>query len=207
MRPLNHPRWNSFALVALSGFVLTAPILAQAGESPAPQVPGQAVPESKRTTLGLYLTATEAYGKWQAAPEAVKIVDVRTPEEFLFVGHPAMAWNVPVFLQTYEWDAEAGRFPMTPNLDFVSQVEQIAGPDDTILVMCRSGGRSARAADLLAEAGFHDVWSIVDGMEGDMVRDPESPYRGQRRKNGWKNSNLPWTYEIDPERMIVPRPH
>ena len=35
--------------------------------------------------LGLYVTAKEAYEKWQAAPDKVKIIDVRTPEEYLFV--------------------------------------------------------------------------------------------------------------------------
>ena len=36
----------------------------------------------------------EAYEKWLAEPDLVKIIDVRTPEEYLFVGHPAMAWNI-----------------------------------------------------------------------------------------------------------------
>ncbi len=49
------------------------------------------IPEKKQTVLGLYVTAAEAYEKWQAAPDKVKLLDVRTPEEFLFVGHPEMA--------------------------------------------------------------------------------------------------------------------
>ena len=46
--------------------------------------------------LGLYVTAKEAYEKWKAEPDKVKIIDVRTPEEYLFVGHPTMAWKIPV---------------------------------------------------------------------------------------------------------------
>jgi hypothetical protein len=38
-------------------------------------------------------------------------------------------------------------------------------------------------------------------MEGDAVKDPESVYQGQRLKNGWKNSGIPWTYKSNPEQM------
>ena len=64
------------------------------------------LPRGKQTALGLYATAKEAYEKWKAAPDTVMIIDVRTPEEFLFVGHPTMAWKIPVAIQSYEWDAE-----------------------------------------------------------------------------------------------------
>jgi rhodanese-related sulfurtransferase len=67
--------------------------------------------------------------------------------------------------------------------------------------MCRSGGRSAMAVNGLAVAGFTNVYQIVDGMEGDAVKDPDSVFQGQRLMNGWKNSGLPWTYEPDPEKM------
>ena len=59
--------------------------------------PKENLPKVKQTVLGLYVTAKEAYEKWQADPEKVMIIDVRTPEEYLFVGHPTMAWNIPVF--------------------------------------------------------------------------------------------------------------
>ena len=150
------------------------------------------------------MTAQEAYDKWKLAPDAVRILDVRTTEEYLFVGHPAMAWNIPVMLQTYQWDASKRKLPMKPNPDFVSQVKEVAQPTDTIMVMCRSGGRSALAANQLAEAGFRNVYNIIDGMEGDSVDDPQSVFHGKHMKNGWKNSGLPWTYELAPERMRLP---
>ena len=53
------------------------------------------IPEEKQTVLGLYVTSAEAYEKWRAAPDEVKVLDVRTPEEFLFVGHPEMASLYP----------------------------------------------------------------------------------------------------------------
>jgi hypothetical protein len=41
-------------------------------------------------------------------------------------------------------------------------------------------------------------------MEGDLVDDPQSVFHGKRMKNGWKNSGLPWTYDLDPEKMSLP---
>jgi rhodanese-related sulfurtransferase len=170
-------------------------------EKPASQAAKPDVPKEKQTTLGLYLTAKEAYAKWNADPDNVKILDVRTSEEYLFVGHSAMAWNIPVVFQTYQWDADKQKLPMKPNPDFVSQVKEVVKPTDIILVMCRSGGRSAQAVNQLAEAGFRNVYNIIDGMEGDVVDDPGSVFQGHRMKNGWKNSGLPWTYELAPDRM------
>jgi rhodanese-related sulfurtransferase len=160
--------------------------------------------KEKQTVLGLYVTAKEAYEKWKADPEKVKILDVRTPEEFLFVGHPSMAWKIPVAAQVYEWDAEKRNFPMKLLTDFVTRVKEVAKPKDVILVMCRSSGRSAIAANLLAKAGFKNVYNIIDGMEGDSVEDQDSVFQGQRLKNGWKNSGCPWTYKLTPDRMILP---
>ena len=165
------------------------------------QQSGPELPKAKQTSLGLYLTAREAYDKWQADPETITVLDVRTTEEYLFIGHAPMAWNVPLMSQTYEWAADKQRFKMQPNTDFVAQVTEFAKPTDTILVMCRSGGRSAMAVNLLAKAGFENVYNITDGMEGDAVSDPGSVYQGQRLKNGWKNSGVPWTYQPNPGRM------
>jgi rhodanese-related sulfurtransferase len=162
------------------------------------------LPKEKQTTLGLYVTASEAYEIWQKEPIKVKIIDVRTPEEFLFVGHPTMAWKIPVARQSYIWDEEKEKFPMTVLPDFVSRVKEIANPDDILMLMCRSGGRSAIAVNMLADAGFTQVFQIVDGMEGDMVNDPTSLYNGQRMKNGWKNSGCPWTYKLNTDRMLLP---
>ena len=159
------------------------------------------LPKAKHTSLGLYVTAKEAYQKWLADPENITILDVRTTEEYLFVGHAPMAWNVPLMAQTHQWDADRQYFAMKPNPGFIDQVKEFAEPAETIFVMCRSGGRSAMAVNQLADAGFTQVYNITDGLEGDAVNDPESLYKGQRLKNGWKNSGIPWTYKPDPEHM------
>jgi rhodanese-related sulfurtransferase len=138
----------------------------------------QTIPESKRTSLGLYVTAVEAYEKWKADPANVKIIDVRTPDEFRSVGLPEMATKIPL---SSSWES------------FVGQVKKTAQPTDTILVICRSGNRSAVAVEMLARAGFRNVYTVVDGFEGDRNMDPSSPNYGKRTVNGWKNARLPWT--------------
>jgi rhodanese-related sulfurtransferase len=164
------------------------------------------LPKGKQTVLGLYATSKEAFAKWEADPAKVKILDVRTPEEFLFVGHPTMAWKVPVAVQTWAWEPGKKWFPMQPLPDFVARVKEIAGPKDTLMVLCRSGGRSAIAVNMLAKAGFKNAWNVVDGFEGDKVDDADSAFHGTRMRNGWKNAGCPWTYALTPEQMVLPAP-
>lgn len=181
-----------WSLVIL-GFMVTANASEEAAKSE--------LPKGKQTSLELYVTAAEAYDKWLAAPDEVKVLDVRTLEEYIYIGHAPMAWNIPLATQTHEWDADKGYFAYLPNLNFLSLVKEVAAPTDTIMVMCRSGGRSAMAVNLLAENGFTNVYQITDGMEGDKVKDPKSPDKGHRLVNGWKNSEAPWTYEVDPAKV------
>ena len=190
------PYRGVLAFCAVAMLALAGPVGASGDTS--------ALPAAKQTTLGLYVTSREAYEKWKAAPDKVLILDVRTPEEYMFVGHADMAWNIPVASQSYQWDAGKGQFPMSLLPDFVARVQTVAKPGDTVLVMCRSGGRSALAVNLLAKAGYTNVFNITDGVEGDDVKDPNSVYKGQRLVNGWKNSGVPWTYHIDPKRMVLP---
>ena len=160
------------------------------------------VPEHKRTTLGLYVTAAQAYEMWKSAPDKMKVLDVRTPEEYTFVGHAEMALNIPLIFVFYQWNDEKDHYAMKPNPEFVAKVREWAKPEDTLLVMCRSGDRSKVAVDELAKAGFTNAFTVFDGMEGDKVNDPGNVYHGKRMKNGWKNS-APWVYSIDPEKVIL----
>lgn len=202
--------WRQFAAslalpVIAAASLAAAPLVAAAAAEPSASPPATSgLPAGKQTIPGLYATSREAYEKWKASPDKVMILDVRTPEEYLFIGHANMAWNVPLAAQTWQWDADKKHFPMQPLPDFVTRVEKIAKPDDTLLVMCRSGTRSAMAVNLLAKAGFKNVYNITDGMEGDTVQDPDSLFHGQRLVNGWKNSGLPWTYKTDPQQMVLP---
>ena len=194
----------SLIMVAVIVFAATASVVIGAEtEKPASVAVNHQLAKGKQTTLGLYVTAKEAYEKWKTAPDEVKVIDVRTPEEFAIIGHPEMAWNIPFAFVTYQRKDGKTVYGAKMNLDFVAEVEKIARPTDTLLLICRSGDRSAKAVNQLAEAGFKKAYTITDGMEGDKVEDPESVFYGKRMKNGWKNSGVPWTYGIDPEKIIL----
>ena len=161
------------------------------------------LPKEKQTTLGLYVTAAQAYEKWKAAPDTVKVIDVRTPEEYAFVGHAEMAWNIPVAFVTYQRKDGKTEYGARPNPDFVAEIKKLAArpiPSAPVPVRwsLRDGRQPARSR------GFKNVYNVTDGFEGDKVDDPESVFFGKRMRNGWKNS-APWTYGIDPERSSLKR--
>lgn len=157
----------------------------------------------KHTSLGKYVTAAEAYEMWKADQQKVKVLDVRTSEEYDFVGHAPMAVNIPSMLWSGKWNAEKKAFDLVGNPDFEAQVKARFKSDEPILVMCRSGHRSAAAVERLAKAGFTNVFNIVDGFEGDKVTDEDSYFKGKRLKNGWKNSPAPWTTALNPELVFI----
>ena len=170
-----------------------------------------AVPLSKQTTAGRYVNAREAYALKQQLGAKAFFVDVRTRYEVSYVGMPTVAdANIPYVEHPDDapWDDKAGRFKLEVNSDFGAElarrmVAKGLGKDDVIIVMCRSGDRSARAATLLTQLGYSSVFSVVDGFEGDVAT--SGPKLGQRVVNGWKNADLPWTYKLDKERMTIPK--
>lgn len=196
MRGIQVITQNVIVMLALFCFSLTAIPHASAQEVKTD------LPKEKQTTLGLYVTSNEAYEMWKENPENVHILDVRTLEEYYYVGHAAMATNIPVFLETYQWDTIKVDLAMRLNPDFLTEVKATYQPNDIILITCRSGGRSAFAANKLAEAGFTNVYNITDGFEGDKVKDVNSVFYGYRMVNGWKNSGLPYTNHIDPKLIL-----
>lgn len=185
---------------ALLSFVLAAVASMAAHALDASQVP-----EKKRTRLGLYLGAAEAYELAQR--EKLVFIDIRTRAEVNFLGMPTIAdANIPYMALDafWAWDEAKGNFKLEPNGDFVPAVGRLLermGQDRKarIVLMCRSGDRSARAADLLAQSGFANVWTVIDGYEGDVAKD--GPHAGQRVVNGWKNAQLPWTYKLTKAKM------
>jgi rhodanese-related sulfurtransferase len=158
------------------------------------------VPEKKRSALNLYLTAQEA-SAFLAQNEDAVLIDIRTRAEVSFVGIAAEAdKNIPYMVmdEFWEFDADKGTYKMAVNSNFDREVadfiqERGLSKEAPIILMCRSGSRSARAADLLGQLGYTSVYSVVDGFEGD--KDPD----GVRSVNGWKNSKLAWTYKIRDE--------
>jgi len=154
------------------------------------------VPKKKQTALGKYITAEQAYAEYSVSPNTTHILDVRTPGEYIFVGHAPMAVNIPFYFLKPGL-TENNRLIMPLNKNFVAEVEAKFRKTDRVFVMCRSGGRSAKCINKLALAGFTNVYNIIDGFEGD------KDTKGHRTVNGWKNSGTPWTYELDPKRVYT----
>ena len=65
---------------------------------------------------------------WKAYPERVHIIDVRTPEEYVFVGHAEMARNIPLLFVKHEWNADIKEFVVEPNPDFIPRVKSLFAP-------------------------------------------------------------------------------
>jgi rhodanese-related sulfurtransferase len=117
-----------------------------------------------------------------------QLVDVRTVAEWNFVGLPDLS-ALTRQAHRIEWQSYPS---MQINPNFVADaIEQLqaagAGPDTSVLFLCRSGARSRAAAVAMTRAGFHKAFNIAGGFEGDL--DGE----GHRGKiNGWKATGLPW---------------
>jgi len=180
---------------ALAVAVIMGAGAAQALET---SVDASSLPDKKQTKAGLYLTATDAFKAIEADPSIV-FIDVRSRPEFNFVGYPMVVdSNIPHRVLTGDWNIDAKRkqYAMEPNIDFPAAVEALLaregkGKDDPIIVICRSGTRSSGAANYLTDLGYTNVWSVVDGVEGD------KDDNGHRTVNGWKNSGLPYTYKLN----------
>lgn len=80
-----------------------------------------------------------------AAGKDIVILDVRNPEELVSGPAPIKnAVNIPV-------PALSQRYAELPR-------------DKDIVVVCRTGRRSAAAADFLVRAGFKNIYNLVGGM-------------------------------------------
>jgi rhodanese-related sulfurtransferase len=162
--------------------------------------------KKKQTKLGLYMTAEQAFKHTDANMDKTLFVDIRTPSELNYLGAATvMDVHVPaVFMDTTEWNDKKHRYKRAENKNFVSDIDSALkkkglGKDDTVILMCRSGKRSASAVNALADNGYTKVYTVVDGYEGDKLKEGEN--KGKRMKNGWKNAGLPWTYSLDRDYM------
>jgi len=103
-------------------------------------------------------------------------VDVRTVQEFE-AGHPPRAVNVPIALA-----APGG---MAPNPDFVRVMAAAFPKDARIILGCKSGGRSMRAAGELLAAGYTELLELRPGWDG-----ARNAF-GQVTEPGWSRSEMP----------------
>ncbi|HET6415419.1 MAG TPA: rhodanese-like domain-containing protein [Polyangiales bacterium] len=112
-------------------------------------------------------------------------VDVRSIPEF-DAGHPTGAYNVPLMHAT-----PSG---MRPNADFMSVIAAVFPKHSKLVLGCRSGNRSLRAAEALIAAGFETVVDQRAGTDG--ARDAF----GQLQEAGWHAAGLDMADEAHPER-------
>ncbi len=115
------------------------------------------------------ISAAEASAKLS---DGYTYVDVRTTQEFE-AGHPAGALNVPISHQEGQ------------NPDFVRVMSAAFAKDAKIVVGCKAGGRSLRAAQALLAEGFTNVLDQRAGWDG-----ARNPF-GQVVEAGWLQAGLP----------------
>lgn len=160
------------------------------------KVQAQALPPQNQATGGLYVTAEEANGIVGRLKD-VLLIDVRTHGETLFNGvAEPMHRHIPYVTldDDRSYDDKNARYKLVPNPDFVKAVDNLLAERKldrkaTIIVGCSIGERSAKAASLLAQSGFANVYSMVDGFEGQA---------GFKAGRGWKPSGLPWSWQMTP---------
>ena len=181
-------------------------VLALAPMAASAQTGAPELPKEKQTKLGKYMSAAEAAAAVKAEGATVVFIDVRTRGELQFVGVPqGIDAHVPyVDINEFgEWDDKAGRYKLDINSNFGRDVGAVVtrkglGKDGRVILICRSGDRSSRAVNTLADLGYTNVISVHDGFEGDLSKE------GRRTVNGWKNAGLPWGYKLEKTQAYLP---
>ena len=163
----------------------------------------------QHTSLGLYLTAQEAFDMKTADPDKVLFLDVRNQPEIHYTGMAdTVDANIPYRFDSTDWKMKKkgiyGTFKKPKNPDFASAVITLMqsrglSKDSPVIIMCTSGSRAPFAARILIKDGFTKVYTQVEGFEG--IRAKTGPRKGERIVGGWKNVGLPWSYDLLPEKM------
>ena len=112
------------------------------------------------------------------------LVDVRSAEERKFVGHVPGSVHV----------AWASGTSLTRNPRFVRELEAklapAGGKHAVVLLLCRSGKRSALAAEAAHKAGFAHVFNVLEGFEGEL-----DAHQQRGSQDGWRFRSLPWVQD------------
>jgi rhodanese-related sulfurtransferase len=158
----------------------------------------------------LALTPQATYDLVQKQADQVLFVDVRDPIEIMFIGFTdVIDKNIPFKLaDRSNFLADKGRFSMSANPEFAAQVEEALKAkgltkDDLVITMCRSGSsRGKPSAEYLMEQGFTNVKYIDHGFQGSGAK--EGKKKDMRIVNGWQNEGLPWSMNLNPEKIYRP---
>jgi rhodanese-related sulfurtransferase len=123
-----------------------------------------------------HIEPKDAYEFLKANPEAV-FIDVRSEMEHMFVGHPRGSILIP-WVDGPDWEIDP---------QFVAHVRKAASVNRPVVLICRSGRRSADAGEALEKAGMKEVYNVAHGFEGDL---DDTHHRNSH--NGWRFDGLPW---------------
>ena len=104
----------------------------------------------------------------------VELLDVRTQDEWDNVGRPD---GENIGLKTHFITIVRSPDPAA-NKEFIKEVKKAIDPNKDLLVMCKAGGRSMMASQLLSQENIECI-NVSDGFEGN----------GENL--GWKNEGLP----------------
>ena len=116
--------------------------------------------------LALYFAKVHSYYLADISPhqaqalitEDVFFIDVRSKPEYQ-QGHPQASINIPLYF------LKANR--SVKNDHFLTDVTKLANIQSTssIIFTCQSGSRSHQAANVLAKAGYRQVYNMQGGFE------------------------------------------
>ena len=168
------------------------------------------------------ILSIEAYDMLNTVPDTY-LIDVRTRAEYQFVGHPTNAYLFPYMFMGREFVKKGDTYGFMfdiKNKGFVEEIGKVFKKTDNLLIISRDGTRSGSAAKELRDAGFKNVYNVVDGFEGPLFPSHIDSNRHKfyrqlakrnkiygfdhRRHYGWQWWGLPWTYEMDPKYIYPP---
>jgi rhodanese-related sulfurtransferase len=104
----------------------------------------------------------------------VELLDVRTQDEWDNIGKPD---GEKIGLKTHFVTIIRSPEPSV-NKDFIEEVKKVIDVNKELLVICKAGGRSMMASQLLSQENIKCL-NISDGFEGN------------GENSGWKNEGLP----------------
>lgn len=130
------------------------------------------------------ISPTDAWALMSADP-GVTLIDVRSDMEFLMIGHPKGAVNVP-WIDAPDWVVNQN-FVASVRKALLGRLSSKYRDSPPVLLICRSGNRSRDASAALAGEGLSDIRVIEGGFEG-----PLDDAHHRNTVAGWRFEGLPW---------------
>lgn len=140
----------SFAVVFLTAFAVTTPVLAQAAK-PAPAWPPIVTKQFMAARKTVKTVDMKGYLAVVKDPKGAMILDVREPAEFA-AGHVPGAVNIPRGVL---------EFVIYKQLGYPKKVDT----SRKIYVQCKTGGRASFAAASLKKIGFKHPIAVIVNMD------------------------------------------